>query len=400
MTRPNRTRLTRRQLLARAGMLGAAGLSLPALLGNGAASASDRGRRAAAGRAATPRRVRSGDGGELVFDNWTAYIDPTEDGAIGTIDRFIEATGIDLTYNESINDNNEYFAVIQPILGRGDTIEADIIAPTSWMAGRLISLGWVEELPWDAIPNAENLRDDLVEPSWDPEGLYSLPYQTGITGVAYNRSATGRDLTSIEDLFDPELSGRIGILKEMRDAIGLVMLGLGGDPGAIESFDDAADAFAKLEQAKADGQIRAFTGNDYLDDLATGNFAACMGWSGDVAQLSLENPDIQFFIPEEGGISWADTMLIPKGAANIEEAAAWMNFIYDPVEAAQLTAWVQFVSPVKGVQEEVAKIDPELAGNELIFPTEETLSRLYTFANISEDVEAEFDAAFSALTGA
>jgi spermidine/putrescine transport system substrate-binding protein len=374
--------MTRRQLLQRAGALGAAGLAFPSIA------------------SAASRRAGAGEGGELVFDNWTAYIDPTEDGAIGTVDRFQEATGIAVTYNELINDNNEYFALIQPVLGRGDRIDADIFALTSWMAGRLISLGWVQELPFDQIPNAANLRDDLVNPAWDPEGKYSLPWQTGITGIAYNLAATGRELGSVADLFDPELRGTIGMLTEMRDTMGLLLLGQGVDPGALESFDDAAAAFEQLEEAKSTGQIRQFTGNDYLDDLATGNFAACIGWSGDVAQLSLENPDIRFIIPEEGGMSWADTMQIPDGAEHIDEAAAWMDFVYDPVEAAQITAWVQFISPVKGVQEEVAKIDAELAENELIFPTEETLSQLHTFANLSEDVEAEYDAAFSSIVGA
>ena len=156
-----------------------------------------------------------------------------------------------------------------------------------------------------------------------------------------------------------------------------------------------------MEQAKADGQIRAFTGNDYLADLASGNFAACMGWSGDVAQLSIENPDIRFIVPEEGGVSWADTMLMPKGAEHRAEAAQWMDFVYDPVQAAQITAWVQFVSPVKGVQEEVAKIDPDLAENRLIFPDEEMLVQHPRLSPTStRRPEAQFDEAFAAVVGA
>jgi spermidine/putrescine transport system substrate-binding protein len=383
--RPGRI-VTRRQLLARAGLLGAAGIAVPGLLGTRVATAA--------------RRVGSGDGGELYFENWPEYIDPTEDGVVGTVDRFVEATGIDMTYTEAINDNEEYFALIQPVLGRGETIDPDIIVLTGWMAGRLISLGWLDELPLDDIPNAANLRDDLVNPPWDPDGRFSLPWQTGLTGIAYNLAATGRELTSTDDLFDPEFKGRIGMLTEMEDTIGLVLLSLGVDIRTISSFADAEAAFAKVEQAKADGQIRAFTGNDYLADLASGNFAACMGWSGDVAQLSIENPDIRFIVPEEGGVSWADTMLMPKGAEHRAEAARWMDFVYDPVQAAQITAWVQFVSPVKGVQEEVAKIDPELAENRLIFPDEEMLSNIQPFANLDEETRAQFDEAFAALVGA
>lgn len=386
--------LSRRQLLQRAGLLGAAGLSLPAMLSSGAIAS---GRRT---NVSPRRRPRSGDGGELFFENWPAYIDPTEEGLVGTVDRFIEATGIDMTYSEAYNDNNEYFALIQPVLGRGDTIEPDIITPTSWLAGRLINLEWVDELPLDDIPNAANLRDDLVNPPWDPEGVFSLPWQTGIAGIAYNLEVTGRELTSTNDLFDPEFRGRIGMLTEMRDTMGLILLSLGVDISTISSFDEAAEAFETLAQAKDDGQIRAFTGNDYMSDLESGNFAACVGWSGDIAQLAVDNPNLRFAIPDEGGTSWADTMVMPKGAEHRDEAAQWMDFVYDPVQAAQITAWVQYISPVKGVQEEVAKLDPDLAENPLVFPDDETLSRIHPFANLDEETEAQFDEAFSAIVGA
>ena len=397
------TRLSRRQLFLRSGALGAAGLSLPALLAacgdDDDDSSGDASSTAATGTApGTP--APGGGSGSLFFENWPAYIDPTEDGHVGTVDRFISATGIAMRYTEAFNDNNAYFATIQPVLGRGDTIEPDIIAPSSWMAGRLINLGWVDPLPLDQIPNAVNLRPDLQKPAWDPTGEFSLPWQTGFAGLAYNLDVTGRELTSVEDLFDPAFAGKIGMNTEMRDTIGLILLGLGVDISAISTFEEAAPAFAKLEAAKNDGQIRAFHGNDYFDDLSSGNFAACVGWSGDVAQIQLDNPAVRFTFPEEGATSWADTMVIPKGAVNRDAAAAWMNFVYDPVEAAQITASVQFVSPVAGVREEVAKIDPELADNPLIFPDEETLSQVHGFATLTEEVEAQFDAEFSRIVGA
>jgi spermidine/putrescine transport system substrate-binding protein len=394
--RPRQT-LTRRQLLARAGLLGAAGITLPAALSSGVVAANSAGR---SPRTRVGSRRAAGEGGELYFANWPTYIDETEDDLVGTVDRFMEATGIDMTYTVEINDNNEYFAVIQPVLGRGETIDPDMMVLTGWMAGRLINLGWVDELPLDDVPNAANLRDDLVNPAWDPDGRYSLPWQTGIGGIAYNLSATGRELTSTNDLFDPEFNGRIGMLLEMEDTLGLVLLSLGVDIATISSFSEAEEAFAKLEQAKADGQIRAFTGNDYLQDLESGNFAACVGWSGDVAQLSVENPDIRFVVPEEGGHVWADTMLMPKGAEHREEAALWMDFVCDPEQAAQITASVQFISPVKGVREEVAKIDPELAENPLIFPDEEMLANVHDFANLDEETRTQFDEAWAALVGA
>ena len=376
-----RSSMTRRQFLARSGAVGALGLSLPALL-------------AACGGA------DDGGAASLFFENWPLYIDPTEGDTKGTVDRFMEATGVKMTYTEAYNDNNEYFAKIQPLLGAGKSVEPDIINPTFWLAGRLLALGWLEKLPLDKIPNAANLVPGMRNPTWDPTGEYSLPWQAGMAGIAYNIEVTGRELKSVEDLFDPAFKGKIGMLTEMRDTMGLIMMGLGMDPSTVTSFDDAAGAFDKLEKAKSDGQIRAFTGNDYVDDLVSGNFAACVGWSGDVLQLQKDSPHVRFVIPEEGGTLWADVMVVLKGAKNTDSIAKWMDFVYDPAEAAQLSAYVQYVSPVTGVQEELAKIDPDLATNPLMFPDEAMSARLRSWATLAEDVEAEFDAAFSKITGA
>jgi spermidine/putrescine transport system substrate-binding protein len=393
--------LTRRQLIARAGALGAAGVSLPAFLAACGSSSSDSGSAGSTPAAGTSGATTgSGAGGSLFFENWPAYIDPTQDGTTGTVDRFKAATGIDMRYTEAYNDNTEYFAKIQPILGRGEKIDPDIIAPTGWMAGRLLTLGWLDKLPLDKVPNASNLRADLQGAAWDPTGEYTLPWQAGFAGIAYNIDVTGRELTSVDDLFDPEFAGKVGALTEMRDTIGLLLLAEGVDISKLTSFEEAAPAFARLEKAKADGQIRRFHGNDYFDDLSNGNFAATIGWSGDVASLARDNPSVRFAFPETGATSWADTMVIPKGAANVDAAAEWMNFVYDPVQAAQITAWVGYVSPVEGVRAELEKIDPSLAEDPLLFPDAATIAQTKSFAQLTEDVEAQYDAAFSAITGA
>lgn len=393
------TSLTRRQLLARAGALGAAGMSLPALLA-ACGGSDDDGDGGSTGSSPAGGGGGGGGGNSLFFENWPSYIDPTEDGATGTVDRFIEATGVDMRYSEAFNDNNEYFAKIQPVLGRGNTIDPDIIAPTSWLVGRLITLGWLDPLPLDQVPNAANLRPDLQNPSWDPDGTFSLPWQTGFAGIAYNIDVTGREITSVDDLFDPEFAGRVGALTEMRDTIGVIAMSLGIDISTLETFDDAAPAFDKLNAAKNAGQFRRFHGNDYFDDLSSGNLAITIGWSGDVAAIARDNPAVRFVFPESGATSWADAMVMPKGAVNRDAAAKWMDFVYDPVQAAQITAWVGYVSPVAGVREEVEKLDPDLANDPLVFPDDATLANTKGFALLSEDVEAEYDAAFSEIIGA
>jgi spermidine/putrescine transport system substrate-binding protein len=270
------------------------------------------------------------------------------------------------------------------------------------LTARLVQLGLLRELPLGDIPNASNLVADLRKPSWDPDGKFSLPWQSGMTGVAYNSAETGRELKSVEDLFDPAIKGRIGMLTEMRDTVGLLLLSTGKDP-ATASFDDAAPAFDRLEQAKNDGQIRQFTGNDYMDDLASGNFAACIGWSGDISQLALDNPRLKFAIPEEGGMRFSDTMVLPKGAVNVASAAKWMDYVYDPENAARITAYVGYNSPVEGVREILAAGDDTskaLAESTLLFPDEATLARLHDFKSLDEEEAKAFDERFSSIIGA
>jgi spermidine/putrescine transport system substrate-binding protein len=334
--------------------------------------------------------------------NWQAYIDPTEDGAVGTVDRFLQKTNIDIRYSEDFDDNNQvYNRELQPVLGTGGVIDWDIICPTNWMAARLKTLGWIEPLPLDRIPNRVNLEDRFLNQKWDFGALYSLPWQAGITGIAYNPELTGGDLGSVMDIFDPELKGRVAMLTEMRDTMGLVMLGLGHDPTVVDE-DGANEALDRIEEATNAGQIRAFTGNGYLRSLRSGDFAACFAWSGDVVQLQYDRPDIKFLIPEEGGISWYDTMVIPKGTPNGYAAAEWMNFVYDPVQAAQITAWVQYITPVKGVRDELVKMGGDsaaLADSPILFPSEKERTRLKVFADLPDDIDAELTDRFLTITG-
>ena len=345
-------------------------------------------------------------GEPIWFDNWTLYIDQPDDelyGAGGTLDEFQKSSGLDIKYTEDFNDNNEYFAKIQPLLSKGDPIGPNIIAPTFWLAGRLLQLGWLEKLPLDQIPNASNLIESLTKPPSDPTGEYSLPWQSGMAGIAYNKAAAGGEVRTMEDLLtNPDLNGKVGMLTEMRDTIGLIAMGQGIDLDK-PTFDKFQPAFEALDKAVQDGQVRQFTGNDYIDDLEQGNFAACIGWSGDVVQLSQSNPDIGFAIPESGGTLWFDTMVIPAGASNVDDVAKWMDYVYDPANAARIAAYVQYISPVQGVQDELTKMGGEeaaLAENQLMFPDASTLANLQSWGNLDEDEEQLFDEEFARITGA
>lgn len=390
---------SRRRFLGRAG-LALGGLALgPALLaacadddGGGTGGTGGTGDGGACGPSGAEQR---GDG-RLTFANWPLYIDEE------TVDLFVQETGIDLTYTDEVTDNNTYFARIQPVLNSGDVLDADAFVVTYWLTSRLIELCWVEPLPLDQIPNAANLTPTLRNPLWDPTGQYTLPWQSGITGICYNIDAAGRELRSMEDLLDPEFKGRIGMLLEMRDTLGLWMLHTGK---SIDNptFDDAAEALEIIERAAGDGTIRQFTENDYQDDLINGDFVACLGWSGDISQLQLENPALRFAIPESGGIFWTDSMVVPRRCPHLAEVAAWMDYVYDPEVAARIAAWVGYISPVDGAREALAaSSDPELAAladNELMFPSDETLEALEFFGPLSEEDEARLDEAFARITG-
>lgn len=340
-------------------------------------------------------------GNDLVISTFPLYIDADAPGAPGSVARFRRETGINLRYLEDVNDVRQFFARIRPDLASGRWPGQDLVVLTSWMAQRLISLGWLDPLPLEQVPNRRHLITDLQRAPWDPDGLHTLPWQSGIAGIAYNIKATGRELHSIDDLFDPALRGRVSALTEMRDTMGLLML---ADGQGIDrpTWPKAQNAFKRLEMARRDGQIRRFTGNDYQNDLLAGNLAACIGWSGDVAQLALDQPDLRFVVPASGGVLWADVMMMPRGAHHRREAARWMNWVYEPREAARIAAAVQYISPVQGVRQILAA-DPRtarLAVSPLMFPDQADHAQLHVFGPLDLDEEARWEERFAAITEA
>ena len=344
-----------------------------------------------------------GDGGDsttLRVANWPLYIDEIkhDNQAPGTtMAGFIDETGVEVTYSEVINDNEEYFAKIRPSLAAGKDVGADLFILTDWMASNLINLGWLETLDKKNIPNFKNLAATLQSPSFDPEREYSIPWQSGVTGIAYDESLTD-PITTINDLLtNPELSGAVTALKEMRDTMGLILLDLGYDPADFTA-EEWGSAIEALQSAKDSGQIRQFTGNNYAQLLAKGDIKACMAWSGDIIQLQFDNPNIVFAIPDAGGMLWSDNMLIPNGSAAKANAEAWMDYYYDPAVAAKLVAWVNYICPVDGAQEEMRKIDKDLAENPLIFPTPEDYEQLHIFRGLSDDEQTQFSQDFLNIT--
>jgi len=361
-------RITRRELVQR-GAAGVTILSLPGLL---AACGGSSGGGGGSGEVADVLR----------FSNWPLYIDFDEKTKKHpTLDQFTAKTGIEVDYFEDINSNAEYFGKIQRPLSQGQSIDRDIIVLTdnSRFPSLLINKGWAEKLDKSAIPNIKNLQPSLAHPSFDTDREYSLPWQSGMTGIATNTKLTGgKAVTTIDQLLeDPKLKGKVTLLTEMADSVALVMRANGDDPTKVDddSFGRAIDRIQKAVDSK---QIRQFTGNDYSGPLAKGDLTAAMSWSGDVVQLTLDNKNLEWHLPESGGAIWTDNMLIPKGG-DVFTASTYMNFVYRPEIAAQIAAYINYVSPVVGAKEAMEKIDPDLAANPLVFPDDETLSKVSIF---------------------
>jgi spermidine/putrescine transport system substrate-binding protein len=333
--------------------------------------------------------------------SWTDYIDTDEAGAPGTVSRFSQATGRRVEYSDEYPSNTEaYDTLFAPNLGRGKRIDWDLVVPTFWLASRLVAQDWLEPIPLELVPNHANLEPNFLTMPWDRGARYHLPWQSGLTGIAYDPARTGGEIRSLSALFDPRFKGRVGMVGEMRETVALTMALQGDDPSR-PTRAAAERALDTLERAVADGQIREFTGNEFRERLADGTFALCLAWSGDIVQLQRTSPKIRFVIPDEGGMQWFDTMVIPKGAADTEGAARWMNFVYDPDNAARITAAVQYISPVLGVRDALRRLGGDaaaLADNTILFPDDVTRQRLYTWGGLPPAVEDELDARFTALT--
>ncbi len=392
-----RSRLTRRSVLT-GGLLGGAAL-------------------AAAGCAPPP--PPSAEGGTVALDlpddlsdeekvvrwaNWTAYLDMDDDGKrYPTLDAFKKKTGISVTYTEDIDDNDTYFNKIAPQLRAGQDIKRDIFTFTDWMANRIIREGLCQPLELIQMRNAGNLLEPLREVSFDPGRQNSLTWQSGFAGIGYHKKKVGRELKSLEDLWADDLKGRISVLSEFRDTVGLILLQQGVDIDQGITKEQFETAVAEVDKRVTDGYIRRIKGNAYLNDLKSGNAIAGIVWSGDLFVLRAETEDDnwEFVIPESGGTLWSDNMMVPITSTHRRNAQRVMDYYYDPKVAAEVAAWVNYICPVEGAREEMEKIDPELAKSPFIFPGADYIrdNNVQGFAALSAQDDAEFSDIWSRTVG-
>jgi len=390
-----RSAVSRRRLLQAAG-LGGVALAAAACGATAPESAN------ASGTPSAATQPDKSDSEKAVnWSNWPLYIDVDDaTSSRPSLDAFQKETGIAVTYTEDVNDNSEFFAKVRTQLEQGQDIGRDLVVLTDWMAGLWISSGFVEKLDKAEIPNSKNLIAKLQHVAFDPNRDYSLPWQSGFGCLGWNKAKlkelTGSDqMTSVSELFNPALKGRVTVLSEMRDTMGILMGYQGNDPSQFTE-DQFYSAIDLLTQQVDNGQIRQVTGNDYAGSLESGDVIAVIGWSGDMIQLGA---DFAIALPETGGTLWTDNMLIPAMAAHKKNAEQAMNYYYDPTVAATVAAYVQYICPVQGAQEAMKSIDPTLVDNQWIFPTEATLSNSYVFMPLTVDQNDQYQRAFQKAIG-
>jgi spermidine/putrescine transport system substrate-binding protein len=400
-------RLSRRSMLGGAGALGlGAFLSACSTAAPGAGGSTTGGAGSAApGGKPTPAADLSDAQKVVNWANWTLYLDFDEDTKkYPTLEAFQKQTGIKATYSEDIEDNDSYYGKIQAQLKAGQDIGKDVIVLTDYMAARVIRQGLVQPLVESVLPNKKNLLPNLVDVSFDKGRTQSLTYQSGFTGFAWNKAKVPAGIKTIDDLWKPEFKGRVEVLSEWRDTLGIIMMSQGKRIDGQFSDDDFDNALAVLETQLNNGQIRQVKGNSYKEDLISEDALAVIGWSGDIYQLVAENGDKWGFqLPESGGVLWSDNMLIPVGSPHAKNASTLMNYYFDPKVAAEVAAYVNYVCPVQGAKEAIAanpdKEVAALAGSPLIFPTDDYLKNVQVFTSLSPEKETQYTEAFQKVLG-
>jgi spermidine/putrescine transport system substrate-binding protein len=387
-----RNPLTRRRILQRgaAGALSASALAYLAACGTDEPAGG-------AKKASEEKPIPKGEIADSMYmANWPLYIEEDR----GTLKDFEKEYGTKVKYVEEVNDNTEFFGKVRQQYAQGDSGGRDIHVVTDWMAARMIRLGYVQKFDKSTMPNAtKNLIERLKSPPFDPNRDFSMPWQSGLTGIIYRKDKVKREPKSVDDLFDPDYKGKVTMLSEMRDTVGVVAASMGADPEKA-SVDEFMKAIDKIGEAADSGQIRGFTGNEYTKDITKGDSWLIIGWSGDAVQLQADDPNIQFVLPETGGHLWTDNMQIPVGAPHAFTAEKFIDFVYRPEIQADIAEYVNYICPVNGVKEILAKRDKSLAENPLIFPDAAYLEDTFIFRGLKPDEESELDNAFQTVIGA
>lgn len=386
--------ISRRELLRRAGV-GAGALGLGVLF-------------VACGQEEPAPAFTDEPSGILNFANWPLYIDKVKqaDGQFvhPSLDGFTEETGIQVNYREVITDADDFFQQVEPYLAAGRPTGWDIAVITNGLTlTKLKNFDYLVELAQDLRPNFDAHAGSFVkDPAYDPGNRYTMAWQSGVTGIAYDPELTGRPITSLGDLFSEEFAGRVGMFGDIVDMPNLALLAVGVSP-EDSTEDDWRRAAELLVEQRDTGVLDSYYSTNYIPALKRGDVAITMAWSGDIfaGKLGKDLPEqIEFVVPDEGALLWTDSMVIPKGATHLSDAITYMDHVYDPEVAAQIAQHVNFITPVPEAQPEIVKMaesmdDPEererllqVAESPLVFLTDEMAANLHAYRELATDEEA------------
>jgi spermidine/putrescine transport system substrate-binding protein len=343
--------------------------------------------------------------GVLNFANWPLYID--EKKVKGkkvvhpSLEQFTQATGIKVNYTEPISENEPFFAQIQPALGAGKDTGYDLIVITNGPTlSKLIRLDYLIPLDHSRLGNFfANAGPTFKDPSYDPGNEFTVPWQSGITGIGYNPKLTGREITGFEDLLDPAFKGKIGMFGDTLDMpnFALIAVGVVPEESTVSDWHKAAEWLTKQRDA---GLVRQYYDQNYIKALSAGDIWLSMSWSGDIFQANNSgSPDLRFAVPKEGGLIWTDNMCIPQHAQHPVDAIMMMNFVYEPKVAAEIADWVEYITPVPSSKEIILDDlnDKAVADSPLIFPTKRDLSNTHRYRVLTADEEQEWNSIFEPI---
>ncbi|GAA2179132.1 spermidine/putrescine ABC transporter substrate-binding protein [Leucobacter tardus] len=345
-----------------------------------------------------------GSAGSIVWGNWTYYLDYDADtGSWASLDAFMADTNIDVNYIEDIDDNNTFFGKIKDQLALGQFTGYDTITLTDWMNARLLEAEEIQEFDHANIPNLSNLLTSLVDSlDVDPGRKFTIPWQAPASGFVWNTEAVPDGIKTLDDFLKPELKGKVGVLSEMRDTMGIIMSAQGVDIAGEWGDAEFDAALAWLDDGIKSGQISQVKGNSYTQDLETDTTLAAIAWTGDIAALNFEQGDRWTLeVPESGGVIAADSFTVPNGTSAENKALVeeMINYYYQPEVAAQVADYVQFITPVQGAREAMESVNPDQVDNPLIFPDDEMNSRLHGFRTLTPQEDNQFTSAFQSVLG-
>jgi spermidine/putrescine transport system substrate-binding protein len=350
--------------------------------------------------------------GRLDFANWPYYMDT---GKVNgktvhpSLEAFTKETGIKVNYKEVIEENDAFLGKINPSLQAGQDPGWDLIVITDGGSiEKLIRQKFLTELDHSKLPNfAKNAAPAVRNPGYDQGNKYTLAWQSGLVGLAYNPKLTKREITSYQDLFDPAFKGKVTVFGDDTDFPTMAMIAQGIDPAKSteEDWKKAAEWMKKLKP-----QLREFVDNSGMADvLSSGNAWVSQAYSGDIYQLNIGgSPDIKFVVPKEGATYWTDNMAIPKNAKHPLDAITYMDYVYRPEVAAQLIEAIAYVTPVPAAKEQLqakaAKASGEdrqtledLVQSPLIFPTEADFANTKRYRALTVEEEQVWDGIFQPL---